>query len=101
LHGSPPVSFFKEGRFSPRKPVPANVRSRRPGAAKLQHSPQFAANPPALSVTSGDIHDILIDGLISEADFCSKWFGSQRKWTLPDRKFDANVCGFAAAREPR
>jgi hypothetical protein len=70
-------------------------------AAKLQHLPQFAANRAAWSVTSGDIHDILIAGLISEGDFCSKWFGSQRKWTLRCRKFDANVCGSAAARVPR
>jgi hypothetical protein len=71
--------FLKRVRSSARKPVPASMLGQRRGAAKLQHSPQFAANRPALSVTSGDIHDILIAGLISEADFCSKWFGSQHK----------------------
>jgi hypothetical protein len=44
-------------------------------------------------VTSPDIHDILIQELISERDFCSKWFGSQHNWMLPDRKFDANDYG--------
>jgi hypothetical protein len=46
-----------------------------------------------MSVTSRDIHDILIAGPISGSDFCSKWFGSQQKWMLPDRKFDANDGG--------
>jgi hypothetical protein len=58
--------------------------SRRRGETKLQHSPQFAANRSAWSVTFGDIHDILIDGLIIGNDFCSKWFGLQHNWMLPD-----------------